>query len=111
MLPKKQRVSKEFFKKLEKTRTFSGEFLIMKVKAEKGLARISFVVSKKIAKSAVERNRLRRMGYAAAELLISKITPGYIFIFYFRKQNKKVSVESLRNEIKNLLKNSQKISN
>ncbi len=103
MLPKKRRVPKEFFKKIEKSRSFSGEFLSLRMQKEEGLSRMSFVVSKKIAKNAVTRNKLRRMGYAAGESLISKVSPGYVCIFYFKKHIQSLSVNFLREEIKKLL--------
>jgi ribonuclease P protein component len=65
MLPKKNRISKENFPspKRQGFRVFSQLFSVVFYKGEEEI-RMAVVVSKKIAKTAVMRNRIRRKMYS-----------------------------------------------
>lgn len=77
-------------------------------KNEKGFKRFAVVVSKKVLKSAVGRNRIRRRVYEAIRLeLPNFISPtDYIFVVY-NKNIKDVPFPELRGTIRRLLEESK----
>jgi len=85
MLPKSKRASKDDFKLMEKADVYSSNIMFsLKAKKQKlANSKISFSVSKKVSKSAVVRNKLRRFGYRVARALIDKID-NHIIIVYFK---------------------------
>jgi ribonuclease P protein component len=106
MLPRKRRVSKKQF-----PRSFSGQaiktdiFLMRFVKQKNSFGtRFSCVVSKKIAKTSVSRNKLRRRFYTALEKFLSDIKPGYLVIFHPSKESLNVSQVRISENIKDSLK-------
>ena len=60
-------------------------------------------VSKKVSKSAVVRNRIRRRGYAAIEKVLVHIKPGQYGVFSFKKGSEKSSFKMIEKEIVFLL--------
>lgn len=63
--------------------------------------RISFIVSKNVAKLAVKRNLLRRRGYTALRKQLNQFPLGLVGVFIFKRYQDNVSV--IENEIKNIL--------
>ena len=63
--------------------------------------RISFVAPKSVAKLAVRRNKLRRLGYTAARKYIPGLPAGLLGAFIFKKYQD--SAPELENEIKTIL--------
>ncbi len=109
MLPKSRRISREEFSSILKAgkRYASSHFTLYVAQNKANLkkpSQFSFSVSKKIAKSAVERNRLRRRGYSAIKGLVKEVKHGYLLMFSFK--NKTVSVESIHKELGELLSDS-----
>ncbi len=88
MLRASLRISKALFPLLMGGKSFAGEFFSVKVSAspDKATSRFAFVVSKKVAKTAVMRNRLRRRGYAALRPLIPSLARGRL-VGFFAKNN------------------------
>ncbi len=93
MLPKRQRLTKHMIESLFKNsrRVKTSRFLISYgtlPQSETGKTLISpcisMVVSKKVAKTAVLRNRLRRKGYASVAPLVSKIKPNMAILVTFQ---------------------------
>lgn len=85
MLPKKERISRKKFNELfTQSKIFSrGSFFVVKTTAEDGF-RAAVVVSKKVAKKATERNRIKRQLYAlisAKKRAIPSLSGSYIFLF------------------------------
>ena len=78
------------------------------VKNTRGFTRVAVVVSKKVAKSAVERNKIRRRVYEAVRLNFDKIPKktDYIFVV-FKKEMIKMNFEELQEMILELVKESQ----
>lgn len=66
-------------------------------------SKFSFSVSKKVSKSAVVRNKLRRRGYSIIGKNIDKISNGYFFFFNFKKGSDRLNFEGIENEIGVLL--------
>ncbi len=65
--------------------------------------RVSVVVSKKVAKRAVDRNRLRRRVYGVAERFIAEASLPYAVIFLLRPGALKVARQALAGEAAGLL--------
>ncbi len=103
MLPKKQRVSRKLFELAYRTsRTFSSPVFVLKISSAQE-NRFAFSVSAKICPKAVDRNKLRRRGYAAAANLYSQIKTPAIYLFIIKKGADKLSFQKLQEEIKNIL--------
>ncbi len=77
-------------------------------KNDKGFERFAVVVSKKVLKSAVGRNRIRRRVYEAIRLELPNflVPQDSVFVIY-NKTIKEMPFEELRRQIKTLLTESQ----
>jgi ribonuclease P protein component len=74
MLPKSKRLStKAFTEIIEKGQSFHGPFLIVRVTASDTQSSFAVSVPKKVAKLAVDRNKLRRQIYSVISTLEDKI--------------------------------------
>lgn len=107
MTPKKNRLTKKAIKQTLKLpyRASSDFFNILyKCDAESKLPRISITVSKKVAKTAVLRNRLRRIGYSALKPLILKVLPGFVALIQYKNGVNSPKTEDIKIDIENLLK-------
>ena len=103
MLPKKQRVSRKLFETVFRSAaTISSPFFVLKIKEAKE-NRFAFSVSAKICPEAVDRNKLRRRGYAAAQNLLPQIKKLAVFLFIVKKGAEKLNFQKLQEEIKNVL--------
>jgi ribonuclease P protein component len=84
MLEKKLRLRKET--KFDKSQSFTSPFFVLKfTKNEQTFSRFGFVVSKKIDKRAVVRNRLKRQIRSCIETNLDKIASGYDLLFVLKK--------------------------
>jgi len=100
MLKKKKRVTKELFQTVIKSgSTLSGHFFIFRFLKQKS-PQYAFVVSKKIAKRAVVRNKLRRQGYNALKSFPLK---DYAGIFFFKKQTESTTFNEIKDDIESIL--------
>ncbi|MFN3693263.1 MAG: ribonuclease P protein component [Candidatus Paceibacteria bacterium] len=70
--------------------------------------RVSVVVSKKVAKSAVDRNRLRRRAYGVIERLNREHAVGGIYIILYKSGALKATRLTLQTELAGLLAQIQK---
>jgi len=61
-------------------------------------------VSSKIAKKAVDRNKLKRKGRESINKIKNKIKNGYNGVFFFKKTSLDLSFKELEEEIKKILK-------
>ncbi|MFA6273230.1 MAG: ribonuclease P protein component [Candidatus Paceibacterota bacterium] len=103
MLPKKQRVSRKLFEAVFRSAaTVSSPFFVLKVKKAQ-VSKFAFSVSAKICPKAVDRNKLRRRGYAAARNLLLQIKTPTICLFIIKKGAEKLTFQKLQEEIKNIL--------
>lgn len=101
MLPKRKRVNKELFQNvLQKGEVFHSSFFIFRYIRQK-TPQYAFVVPKTVAKSAVLRNKLRRLGYNSLNL--TQIPP-LAAIFFYKKQAQKISQNQIKDDILSLLK-------
>jgi ribonuclease P protein component len=108
MLSKKRRIEKKNFTALQKkgkslfTKLFSVTVGALK---DKEAFKVSVVVSKKVAKTAVTRNRLRRVVYGALGEMLPHLQKGLFFIFYLKSGVEKITKSQLEKEIQDLFKN------
>ncbi len=80
------------------------------IKKSTGPSKFSFVVSKKVSKSAVQRNLLRRRGYSALRLILGKKklhTLPVLGVFFLKKDAEKLTFSAFQNEVRLLLKKAQ----
>lgn len=108
MLPKKQRLStKEFQAVFSSGQSFHGKFFMMKCLPSK-VARFSFVISKKIKKTAVERNKFRRRGYATiapfVKTFLNNRNKPCECLFFYKKEALKATFSETNADINGLLK-------
>lgn len=105
MLSRKNRISTTEFPSFKDkgirfvSALFSGTFY----SSTQGV-RISVVVSKKTAKSAVERNRLRRRVYAAIEPYLKRFTQGALVVIYPKIEAIRSPLPLLQEEIESSLR-------
>jgi ribonuclease P protein component len=100
MLSKKKRVTKELFPViLKKGGTLSTSlFSFRYIPSE--IPRYAFVAPKTVAKKAVDRNKLRRQGYAALRLYNLKPCSG---VFFYKKQAKAPLFQSIKEDVGSIL--------
>lgn len=67
-------------------------------------SRFGFIVSKKISKKAVERNRVRRLLSEAVRQLLAKIMSGYEVIFLAKKAMVGRGFEEILEEVKRVFR-------
>ena len=114
MLPKKNRLTtKEFSEVFSDGKTFSSNAFTLRYTKKKNIknTKCSFVVSKKIAKKAVERNKLRRAGYFILSEIKDSVSLGSSCIFFLKKEGKNLSPSEIKIEIKNLLRKAGVLNN
>ena len=96
MLPKKKRVTKEQFLTIIKQRgTLSAPLFLFRYIPQK-TPQYAFVVPKNIAKSAVERNRMRRQGYNTLRHQPLKPCAG---IFFYKKEARKATLQEVKDSV------------
>lgn len=85
MLPRKFRLQKHT--KFTHAKVASTQYFIVKfVKNELAYTTAGFIVSKKIARTAVVRNRLKRRFRSCFEKLFFRLQEGYDMLFILRKE-------------------------
>lgn len=106
MLSRSHRVPKNSFRSLPRGRSFSTDSLTIRVSSTPDrdtLARFSVIVSKKTAKTAVLRNRLRRRIFSATERFVPHSMPGAIVLIYPKIEVRDMSFPALEGALGNLL--------
>jgi ribonuclease P protein component len=107
MLPLKNRLKKkkDFENVFTKGMTARSKYFFLRV-LENGSpdTRMGFVVSKKVSKKAVERNRIKRLFREAIRLDLAKIKPGYDLVFIVLNNAKDKEFEEIREEISTTFK-------
>ena len=116
MLPKKNRADKKAIERIFKFGRFiSSPNLTLKFISTKEpvLPRVSVVAPKTVSKKAVDRNLLRRRGYAVLSKHIEQFPPGFLGAFVYGKKSMDIfsskktenynPIQNLENEIKIIL--------
>ena len=104
MLSKQRRISRREFPKLAPSRVIRGPLCNLAITNIDKTSRFSISVSKKIHKSAVIRNRIRRWGYRAIQENLQNVNNGALlrFVVYKKPDN----YGQMRQEIVYLLEQS-----
>lgn len=106
MVPKNNRINRENFEKVMKKGGFVNSSLFslrFTKKLEKSTC-FSIVVAKKIAKTAVLRNKIRRRAYSILKKLTRNLESPYFIILFSKKGVETASFEETRTDIESLLK-------
>lgn len=100
MFSKKKRVTKELFQAIMKQgKILSGSLFVFRY-IEQNNPQYAFVAPKSVAKQAVDRNRLRRLGFNGLKVLPINSCAG---IFFYKKEAKTASFKEIKDDIKSIL--------
>ncbi len=106
MLPIENRLKKkkDFERIFEEGVTMKNScFFLRLVKNELNITRVGFIVSKKVSRKAVERNRIKRLFREIVRLKMSEIKPGLDMVFIVLSNSKEKSFLELKQEIERIL--------
>lgn len=106
MLPKEHRLKrkKDFERVLKKGKLLVKDFLILKtVKNNLKTTRVGLVVSQKVSKKAVLRNKVKRKIREAVRDNLKKIKLGYDLIFFAKKAIERKSLSEIKKEVEDLI--------
>ncbi len=105
MIPSKRKVGKHLFKAvLSKNRSFHSDHFNLKISnIGKNKAKFSVVVSKKVEKTAVNRNLTKRRVYGVCRPLIKDVVSGTVGVFFVKKSVVGIPFNDLELEVKNLI--------
>jgi len=105
MISKKYKLRQNDFKKyLVKTKVLSGQHLHIRfLKTKLPEAHFSVVVPKKIAKTSVLRNKIKRRVYSVISKQIKKFPQGLLCVVFLRKGSPTLSFKNLQEELQALL--------
>jgi len=109
MLPKQNRLKKkkDCDSVIKQGRHNADRFLVLKFKSNSlEQSRIGFVVSKKISKKAVERNRIKRRLREIVKKEISELKNGIDLVFLVKKNIITAEFSEIEYSVKSLLKKS-----
>ncbi|MDD2646594.1 MAG: ribonuclease P protein component [Patescibacteria group bacterium] len=107
MLDRAHRLTKDIdFEKLAKSgrAVYGGELALKWRKNDLAQSRFGFVISTKVSKKAVVRNKIKRRMRAIVRLSLSKIKPGYDIMILTRTEIVKLSYAELKSKLELLLK-------
>ncbi len=105
MLPKSQKVARsEFPKDFRDGKRYSSANMSMLVfKLRQDLPnKYACIISSKVSKKAVSRNKIRRRLYSVLKTYNKK---GFLCLFFIKKGSSKVTFKEIKNETSGLLKN------
>jgi len=104
MLPKKHRINKKLFEEIfKKGKIFSSSNLSLKIApTAENRSRFAFVVSSKVAKRAVDRNKIKRRARHIVKKMLPKIEKGLGVIIFFKKGVEKMTFSELEKEINDI---------
>ncbi len=104
MPPKKNRLSKKDFSLISKKKIIRGSFFDISIIEKEGLPsfKVSCVVSKKTAKRAVDRNKMKRKIYNLFMEHKNELKPNF-YIIYPKREVLYTKYDNLNSELKNIL--------
>lgn len=101
MLPKKHRLTyRESEALLKNSFSLASPFFTLKVRYGLESTKCSVAVPKRVAKKAVERNRIRRRIYAACREVFEEFPLGVHILLFARKGVEGTSLEEIKAEIR-----------
>jgi ribonuclease P protein component len=105
MISQKQRISRgEFQSLLKKGRSFHSPLFSLSISKDVPGERFAVVVSKKVAKKAVRRNKLRRWAYSILQKHQDSIFSDVACIFFYKKTPEDISFQDVEKQIVDVLK-------
>ena len=109
MLSKKNKIPYSLFTKLLTVKSLKGgnknvNIRVVRMRDSTLESRFSFVVSAKVSKLAITRNKLKRCGYNTVSKYLQVINPGYCVFFYFKKGSPTATLVDIEEGIVVLLK-------
>jgi len=108
MLDKKNclKKKKDFQKVIKKGEKIEKEFLVLKFykNALEDITRIGFIVSQRVSKKAVLRNKIKRRLREIVKDSLSNLKPGYDIIFFTKKAIKEKDFLEIEKMVKQMLK-------
>lgn len=106
MLSKKNRINKKLFPLLiKKAKNFFSDNMQMKIICDSSNNKaFAFVVSLKVSKSAVERNKIKRMARFITSSILGNITDGVLVAVFFKPTIKGKKYAEIKNEMITLYK-------
>lgn len=110
MLPKNNRLKnkKEFKEVFKKGKGFEKDFLFLKIKKiNSDKSKFGFIVSRKINKKAVARNKIKRRLREVVKGQISKIKPGINVVMVVKKDIKEKEFSEIKKTVTRLLKEAE----
>lgn len=112
MLPKNRRIPrKELGPVVFKGKKYNSPHLLLSIAStDSPQSKFAFSVSKKVAKSAVERNKYRRRGYSVIGKQLHALKGGYLLMFNFKKGAIPIEFAGLEKEVLGLLSDSFMLS-
>ena len=112
MLPKKRRLEKWLIEKaLRQGKLVRGSRVSLKyLVIPNRQSAFGLVVSSKVAKQAVIRNKLKRRGRAVILKLLPGIKEGFLALIFFKIGSPKATFRDLENEITQLFKNAKALN-
>lgn len=100
MLPRLLRINISLFKEIiEKGRFSYGKYFLFRYIKNNDIPRFAVSVSKKVSKSAVDRNKIRRRIYNSIRKIINRTQEGYKIIIFVKNGIEKLSLEEVSKEI------------
>lgn len=100
MLPSSKRLTTPLFKEvMDKGKLVHSSFFSLKIMKATGESRFSVAVSKKIAKSAVERNKIRRRSYSAIRMVLPRLPEGIHGVFMAKAPILKSTLPDISKEV------------
>jgi len=114
MLPAKFRLKdkKEFSETFKKGKSFSSRHLMMRLtRVSSAEIKVGFSVGLKFSKKAAERNKVKRWLREAVRESLGKFRPGakIVFVLNSRSEFRELSLDILRQEVRDLLQISKLI--
>jgi ribonuclease P protein component len=108
MLPRRRKVSRKLFSTIiGRGKSLHSSHLSLKItSASDEESKLSVTIPKKIEKSAVKRNTLKRKVYRVLQEYIDLIPPHNAGVFFAKPGIHQDSVEAIRTQVKELLKKS-----
>ncbi len=113
MLPRLNRLKKgkDFKLIITQGKVIKENFLFFKkIENDLGYSRIGFIVSQKISKKAVVRNKIKRRLREIIRLKLPIIKPGYDFVFFAKKGIENKKFPELKKTVENLIRKARLIN-
>jgi len=106
MVPRTNRISKEDFEILKKTKNAQSEHFSIRYRQinEESVAKITVVVSRRISKNATGRNRIKRRFREIIRFLLPRTKKGFLIAIFPKRETQRVKFSNLVFEMEETFK-------